>query len=415
MQMYPAFPARAGQPARIAARNLLRHRRRTLLALAIICGGVVSFLLAGGFINWVLWAMREAAIQSQLGHVQITRPGYFREGVSDPYSFLLGKDTSVVASGQDFEVVTIAPRLSFTGLLSKEDTTISFIGEGVSPEAEAPLSWAITVMEGTDLRAGGPDSVVLGEGLAANLGAHAGDRVVLLGNTPGGGVNAVELTVAGTFQTTSKAYDDTALRAPIEVARRLMRVEGATSWVVLLADTDQTASAVGALRAALPADRFEVTPWIELADFYTKTVELFDTQVNVVRLMIALIVVLSISNTLSMAVIERTTEIGTSMALGVRRRGILALFIWEGALLGLAAGVVGVGLGLVLGQLISAIGIPMPPPPGMSRGYIAEISISPALALDGFMLAFFTTLLAGMPSAWKASRMNIVDALRHRA
>src|SRR5690606_31616813 len=129
---------------------------------------------------WVLWAMREAAIQSQLGHVQITRPGYFREGVSDPYSFLLGKDTSVVASGQDFEVVTIAPRLSFTGLLSKEDTTISFIGEGVSPEAEAPLSWAITVMEGTDLRAGGPDSVVLGEGLAANLGAHAGDRVVLL-------------------------------------------------------------------------------------------------------------------------------------------------------------------------------------------------------------------------------------------
>ena len=414
MLMWQAFPARSGQPARIAARNLLRHRRRTLLALAIICGGVVSFLLAGGFINWVLWAMREAAIQSQLGHVQITRPGYFREGISDPYSFLLDKDTSVVASGDGFEVLTIAPRLAFTGLLSKDDTTISFIREGVEPEAEAPLSWAITVMEGSDLRAGGPDSVVLGEGLAANLGAHAGDRIVLLGNTPGGGVNAVELTVAGTFQTTSKAYDDTALRAPIEVARRLMRVDGATSWVVLLGETGQTDTAVGALRGLLPADRFEVTPWLELADFYTKTVELFDTQVNVVRLMIALIVVLSISNTLSMAVIERTTEIGTSMALGVRRRGILALFVWEGALLGLAAGVFGVSLGLALGQLISAIGIPMPPPPGMSRGYVAEIAISPALALDGFLLAFITTLLAGIPSAWKASRMNIVDALRHQ-
>ena len=85
-----------------------------------------------------------------------------------------------------FEVRTIAPRLAFTGLLSKDETTISFIGEGVDPEAEAPLSWAITVMEGTDLRAGGPDSVVLGEGLAANLGVHPGDLVVLLGNTPGG-------------------------------------------------------------------------------------------------------------------------------------------------------------------------------------------------------------------------------------
>lgn len=415
MHMWQASTARAGQPARIAARNLLRHHRRTLLALAIICGGVVSYLLAGGFINWVLWAMREAAIQSQLGHVQITRPGYFREGVSDPYSFLLDRDTSVVASAAGFEVRTIAPRLAFTGLLSKDETTISFIGEGVDPEAEAPLSWAITVMEGTDLRAGGPDSVVLGEGLAANLGVHPGDLVVLLGNTPGGGVNAVELTVAGTFQTTSKAYDDTALRAPIEVARRLMRVDGATSWVVLLGETGQTDAAVHALRGRLPADRFEVTPWIELADFYTKTVELFDTQVNVVRIMIALIVVLSISNTLSMAVIERTTEIGTSMALGVRRRGILALFIWEGALLGLAAGVLGVALALALGQLISAIGIPMPPPPGMSRGYVAEIAISPALAVDGFLLAFITTQLAGLPSAWRASRMNIVDALRHQA
>ncbi len=415
MHMWQASTARAGQPARIAARNLLRHHRRTLLALAIICGGVVSYLLAGGFINWVLWAMREAAIQSQLGHVQITRPGYFREGVSDPYSFLLDRDTSVVASAAGFEVRTIAPRLAFTGLLSKDETTISFIGEGVDPEAEAPLSWAITVMEGTDLRAGGPDSVVLGEGLAANLGVHPGDLVVLLGNTPGGGVNAVELTVSGTFQTTSKAYDDTALRAPIEVARRLMRVDGATSWVVLLGETGQTDAAVHALRSRLPADRFEVTPWIELADFYTKTVELFDTQVNVVRIMIALIVVLSISNTLSMAVIERTTEIGTSMALGVRRRGILALFIWEGALLGLAAGVLGVALALALGQLISAIGIPMPPPPGMSRGYVAEIAISPALAVDGFLLAFITTQLAGLPSAWRASRMNIVDALRHQA
>ncbi|WP_454456874.1 ABC transporter permease [Thauera phenylacetica] len=187
MHMWQASTARAGQPARIAARNLLRHHRRTLLALAIICGGVVSYLLAGGFINWVLWAMREAAIQSQLGHVQITRPGYFREGVSDPYSFLLDRDTSVVASAAGFEVRTIAPRLAFTGLLSKDETTISFIGEGVDPEAEAPLSWAITVMEGTDLRAGGPDSVVLGEGLAANLGVHPGDLVVLLGNTPGGG------------------------------------------------------------------------------------------------------------------------------------------------------------------------------------------------------------------------------------
>ncbi|MGL1833258.1 ABC transporter permease [Rhodocyclaceae bacterium SMB388] len=403
------------QQARIALLNLARHRRRTLLALAIICGGVVCFLLAGGFINWVLWGMREAAIQSQLGHVQITRPGYMDEGIADPYNFLLGEDLSVVVPGAGFAIRTVAPRLAFTGLLSKGDTTISFVGDGVDAAAEQPISKAIEVVEGVDLLRGGPDSVVLGEGLAANADARVGDQVVLLATTADGGVNAVELTVAGTFTTPVKAYDDTALRISIDVARNLMRVDGATSWVVLLDDTDHTGIALDSLRGTLSAEHYEVIPWTELADFYNSTVELFGRQVAVVRLMIAFIVVLSISNTLSMAVIERTTEIGTSMAIGVRRRGILTLFIWEGVALGLVAGVIGVSVALLLGWIISVVGIPMPPPPGMARGYIAEIDISASLAWDGFLLAFLTTLIASILPAWKASRMNIVDALRHQS
>lgn len=261
----------------------------------------------------------------------------------------------------------------------------------------------------------GREGVELGEGLAKNIDAKPGDQIVLLVTTASGGVNAVELPVAGTFATPVKAYDDTSLRIPIDVARKLMRVEGATSWVVLIDDTDHTDAAVSAVRAALPSDQYEVTPWHVLADFYNKTVELFGTQVAVVRTMIALIVILSISNTLSMAVIERTMEIGTAMALGVRRRGILALFISEGVVLGLMAGVLGVGVAVLLGEIISYIGIPMPPPPGMSRGYTGRIDISTALALQGFALAFFTTVLASLIPAWKASRMNIVDALRRQA
>src|SRR5690606_19498723 len=116
-----------------------------------------------------------------------------------------------------------------------------------------------------------------------------------------------------------KAYDDTVLRAPIALARNLMRVEGSTSWVVLLSRTEATDALVDDLRRSLPAGEFEVIPWHALADFYNKTVELFSRQIGIVRLLIALIVILSISNTLSMTVIERTGEIGTSMALGVRR------------------------------------------------------------------------------------------------
>ena len=252
----------------------------------------------------------------------------------------------------------------------------------------------------------------MGEGLAANLGAHPGDRIVLLSSTVAGGLNAVEVTVAGLFATATKAYDDTVLRAPIHTARALVKVDGATSWVVLLKDTDQTPSTLTALAQTLDPTRYEVTPWWDLADFYRKTVDLFSKQVMLVRVLIGAIVVLSITNTLSMAVAERTSEIGTSMALGVKRRRILKLFLCEGAILGLIGGGLGVALALLLGAIISRVGIPMPPPPGMARGFTGEILISAPLAFDGFALAVLTTILASILPARKAAQLNVVDALR---
>lgn len=413
--MFPALSLSGTlQTLLLAGRNLQRQRRRALLALLIIGGGVVTFLLAGGFISWVLWSMREATIHSQLGHVQITRPGYLREGLGDPYRYLLPADMTVVTADAPPYLRTATPRLSFNGLLSKGDDTISFLGEGIDPEREAPIAKWVLIQDGQDLTTSEPDSVLLGAGLAKAVGAQTGDSVVLLATTAEGGINAVELRVAGLFATSTKAYDDSALRVPIEVARRLMRVEGATSWVVLLDDTERTDEALAALRVRLPEDQFELVPWFDLADFYNKTVDLFSRQVGIVRLLIALIVTLSISNTLAMSVMERTTEIGTMMALGVKRRQVLTQFILEGAVLGVAGGVIGVSLGALLGAAISAVGIPMPPPPGMDVGFTGEIAVSVALSVEGFLLAFLTTLLASMFPAWKASRMNVVDALRHQ-
>lgn len=402
------------QSLSLAQRNLLRQRRRTLLAIATVCAGIVAYLLAGGFIEWVLERMRESTIHSQLGHIQITRPDFFSKGLADPYGNLLPPDATPVAEAAPGHIRTVAPRLPLNGLLSKGDATVSFIGEGIDPVREAPISRSMRIVGGVGLAASDARSVLLGAGLASSIGAQPGDTVVLLATTASGGVNAVELTVAGNFATSSKAYDDTALRVPIDVARALVRVEGATSWVVLLDETRNTDAVAAELRRRLSASEFEIVPWYRLADFYNKTAELFGRQVTVVRLLIAIIVVLSISNTLSMTVIERTGEIGTAMALGVRRRGILGLFLLEGSLLGLAGGVVGVALAYVLAAIVSHVGIPMPPPPGMDVGFTGRILISPGLAVDAFALAFATTLLASILPAWKASRMNIVDALRHQ-
>lgn len=398
----------------LAGRNLRRNGQRTLVAVLTVASGIVAFLLAGGFIAWIFRDMREATIHSQLGHIQIVRPGYFEKGIADPYAFLLPAESSEqkrVEQAPGVERVT--PRLAFSGLASHGDVTLTFVGEGIDPVRERPISSRIRIQSGLDLKGSEQAAVLLGEGLAHSLGVQVGDAIVLLATAANGSPNAIEIHVAGTFATISKEYDDVALRLPITLARKLMRVQGATSWVVLLERTEDTPAVLADLRGQLPAARFELVPWNALADFYNKTVVLFSSQVSVVKFIIGLIIVLTISNTQTMSVLERTREIGTSLAIGQRRRVVLRMFLAEGLLIGVLGGVAGIALGYLLAALISFVGIPMPPPPGMAHGYIGQILISPALAGEALVLALVTTLLASLMPAWKASRMNIVDALRH--
>ncbi|MGH8714371.1 MAG: ABC transporter permease [Casimicrobiaceae bacterium] len=397
----------------IAARNLARTPRRSLLSLAAIAGGVVALILAGGFIEWNLWYGRESTIHSQLGHIRVFRAGYLQSGFADPYRYLLPETSQELAAIEaEPGVLVVAPRLSFSGLASFGDATLSFLGEGLDPAKEAQLSRAVEIVAGVDLARSDADGVVVGEGLAANLGVKPGDRVVLVANTASGGVNAAEVTVRGLFATITKAYDDSAIRLPLALARRLTRTSGAHSWAIVLTDTDLTPTVLERVKAALPADRYEVVPWTRLADFYNKVAALYERQFGLVQWIIGAVILLGITNTMLMSVVERTSEIGTALAIGRRRSAILRSFLLEGALIGIAGGVAGLAIGLILAALISAIGIPMPPSPGMARGFVAGIRVTPGLAVQACTVALLAALAAGVYPAWRASRMNIVDALR---
>lgn len=404
---------------KLAFRNLTRHKRRSAVSISTVTFGIIALLLASGFIEWIFQDFRETTIHSQLGHLQIVKSGYFEAGKADPYRFLFSDDLernlleNPILQDSSHPIKTIVPRLSFSGLASYGDATLSFIGEGVDPQEQVYFGNALKISTGSNLSADYPDHLIMGEGLARNLGVKAGDRIVLLVNTATGGINAVEMTIGGLFSTVTKSYDDSALRLPISTARQLLRTQGAHSWVVLLNDTGQTDTVLAALRHQLLPDQFEVVPWYELADFYNKTTVLFTKQVQAIKLIIALIILLGISNTMTMNVMERTGEIGTAMALGVKKSDILRQFLCEGALIGGIGGVLGVLIGWLLAAIISSIGIPMPPPPGMARGYIGEILLTSNMVLEALALAILTTLIASLYPAWKASRMQIVDALRH--
>ncbi|CAH1084789.1 ABC transporter permease [Candidatus Nitrotoga sp. 1052] len=400
----------------IATRNLARNRRRALSALLTVAVGVIALVLADGFVQWIFWAMREATIQSQLGHIQVMQPGYLNAGAANPYAYVLPENSPQRRAIESTPgVKLVAPRLAVTGLISHGEMTVSFVAHGVDPKKEAGLIKALSIVEGQNLASATAKEVILGRGLARSLDVRPGATVVLLATASGGGINAIEAKVAGVFISANQAYDNAALRLPIGLAQSLLRVNGAHAWLVLLNDTERTVDYLAQFRASFPAsaNKLEFVPWYQQADFYNKTVVLFSQQMNVLRLIIGCIIVLSISNMLVMNVLERTGEIGTLLAIGFKRKIILQLFAIEGVVLGLVGASLGLIVGYGLAELISAIGIPMPPPPGMEEGYTGKIRITLNVMMNAFMIAFITTALAGLYPAWKASRLQIINALRH--
>ena len=402
------------QEATGAFKSTARHIRRSAFGLAAVGAGTIALILAAGFTEWVLWATREGTIQNGLGHIHVVRIGYLDHGLADPGKFLIPDETPELRTIERLPTLRVlAPRLGFNGLISRGEKTLSFIGEGVDAGREAIVSPVLNIAAGENLSSDDVTGIILGHGLAENLGVGVGDQVVLLANTGSGRINAVECRVRGLFTTVGKTYDDSALRTPISLARQLTRQAGAHRWIAVLKDTSLTDETLQAMRRSAGDAELEFIPWTALADFYNKTVALLSNQISIIRMIIAFVIVLTIANTMMMAIMERTAEIGTCMALGRTRGHILRNFVFEGLAIGTMGGVGGVIIGWLLAELISWVGIPMPPPPGMSRGYTGAIRFTWPIAIHALAVALGTTLIASAYPAWRASKLEIVDALRH--
>nr|WP_319393007.1 FtsX-like permease family protein [uncultured Desulfobacter sp.] len=408
---------------KLALRNVFRNRIRSLITLAAIAFGGVSIIIAGGFFEDTFMQMREGVIHSHLGHIQIYKEGYNDHGSSAPFDYLIEDPEDITGELTAIEhVKLITPRISFSGMISTGDNTVAVFCQGIDPEGELILNkidtikssdTGLAIQSGANLVKGDEFEVILGRGLAKNIGAKPGDSLVLLTNTVGGSLNAFDLNVKGIFYTASKEFDDRALRLPMHIAQQLIRTKGIQTLVVLLDRTENTQTVKQQVLKTIKGMGLEIKTWNQLADFYNKTVELYGRQFFVLKLIITIIVILSIFNTINMAIWERTREIGTIMAMGYKKTDILKLFLTEGLILGFFGGIAGIAMGAGLAWGISFIGIPMPPPPGATVGWTAFIKVVPALLISSMVISVSAALVSSFYPAFKASNLNITDALRH--
>ncbi len=402
---------------KLALRNIFRNKRRTGLTLTAIVCGSVALILFGGFIQANYQGLRESTIHSRLGHIQIFQAGFQENRARAPEKFLLSpqsikKINLILEEISGVEIVTA--RLEFSGLLSNGRTSIAVIGIGGEVEKEAEMSVGLTLIDGEALFEDDEDEVLMGKGLAASLHARPGDVLTLLASTSDGAINAVDVVVAGIFESFSNEYDERAMRMNLQHTRFLLDNEGVTNMVVLLDETARTEAVAKQLAILFQQAELqvEIKTWSELAPFYHAVVRLYDGLFGFLQLIVMVIVFLGIANTMTMSVMERTPEIGTIRALGTRKKGVVALILLEGTLLGALGGVIGILLGVVTATLVTAGQFMMPPPPGSSIGFPIIIRIVPSVLAVGFLLAAGAALLSSIYPALKAARLKIVDALR---
>ena len=153
--------------------------------------------------------------------------------------------------------------------------------------------------------------------------------------------------------------------------------------------------------------------WVELNDFYMQTVALYEQQFGFLIVVVLVMLLLSVSTTINLGIFERLGEFGTMQALGNRPQQVFLLIVAEGLLLGLLGSALGVVVGILLALGISAIGIPMPPPPNADLGYTSRILVVPSTIGLAFVIGIVASVLASLAPARQASRMQIAEALRH--
>jgi putative ABC transport system permease protein len=411
---------------RLAARNLLRHRRRTLLTGLALAIGIALMVLGRAWIAAMEHAVVDPAKDGTLGHVQI----FAADAAADEgghVSFILPQNNyrliaqpraaiaRVLAAEPRFE--SGLARLMVGALLSSDNGSMEGMLIGIDPAARASVYPALGLRSGRHFVAG-EHGVLLNRGVAKRLGLHEGDSFVALGNAADGRLNAVRLTVTGIWTIPGlDAYEWGACFADLAAVQELLDV-GDAAGVLVMRQRDPAASSAGLaarLNRTLGAQNLQAYTWEEMGGPFIGGMLLTRFVARIMDLMMAIIVAAGVLNTAMMSVFERTREVGTMRAIGARRDRVTFVFLLESLILGVGGAAVGTALGALAIVAFGHYGIPAFSE--AQRYSYGGDALYPQLAWShvawvpaGMVLV---CVIAGLGPAWAASRMRPADALRH--
>ena len=447
---------------KIAFRNTMRNKRRTLLSvLAIAIGGFAS-LLIGSFVSSVNHGIQTGVARSS-GHLHIHKKGYFDFGSGsvgeydiEHYDELIDK---IKQSPFYHYIRVITPTLTISGIAGNysKNSSQTFVGVGLVAKEQLKMqSWdgyGIHMPTHTSLLEGYKDGALIGKGLAIKLNlceelqikgckqqvqatndnpvdeeiaGFAMDEptsedatITLLAASSKGAPNIVRLPVLKVWSQTNKEMDDRFIAMPLKTAQLLVYGQGSKKVNTINIqlnnpeDLDKVASKLEQFFKKNGMD-LEVIKLDTFNPQIKKVIGMFAVIFAFVSVVIGLIAIFTVSNTMTMSIMERYNEIGTLRSMGLRRAGVRRYFLLEGSIIGMFGASMGVLLALAITTIINRIGL-MWTPPNVSEPTQLVFSLSDNIPLivGVWLFLVIVSIISSILPAIRASKMAIVDALRH--
>jgi putative ABC transport system permease protein len=338
---------------KLALRNLVRQRRRTALALAILTAGTMTVLLTRSWQTGIMNLIGHMGAETWVGGVQVMR----NESRASLNAF--GLEPNVEINDRLLEqlrtvtgVSDIAPRIRFLGKVFKGDEATPFVGIAMDfrhvPKVLPGLFEPDRMAEGRPPRAGdgaengAVNEVVVSASLASILGIHPGDALTLLARPSDGGLEGIDVVVAGIL---AGAFEEELRRTivlDLSLAQRMLRMQGrATAILLRVQPISQTSSVADAVNARLASAGLVALAYDEVKPRWKDARALWALSLRIVFIIVLLVAVLGLDTTVTLMVGERGREIGTFQAIGIRRRWTISILVAEAAILGAIGGALG--------------------------------------------------------------------------
>ena len=397
---------------RMAFRDLGRNARRSLLSALAVALGCILLLFLAATIRGEMRGAIQTSIRLQTGHLQLRAPSYDESKASLAWEDLIENPEGMIAQLGTLPQVTAAtPRLIASGILSLRDQSRGMTVVGIDPAAPPNQVFRDGIVAGEFLTPEDREGILIGLPLAEKLRLVAGSRVNLLVNTADGSVDEQPFTIRGIYSTRTPAYDENTVLMPFAKAQTITATENHASLIFILLQDQELAEPVA---AALASSNLQVKTWRQLNDLTTQLEDYANAFMYVFYLIILGITATVVTNTLVMAVYERTREIGVLTAIGMKSRRIMSQFLTEAALLATGGVVAGMLLGALLVTLIGRVGIAIPVTSAYTGILLGERIYPYLVASDVVALtiaAYAVTLLASLYPAVLAARLEPVEAL----